>query len=323
MDGTDDIWKAGASFNPGGSPVSFPENHFVNSSISDPAGQQVYQTAQVGEQVYNLSNIHDGKYLVRLHFSDARVNVQNEFLRIRINNEYDGDLDNFCIANQAGGYSRVLIKEKEITVSDGNGITIQIENVTDEGALINGIEIRSFVDANAPVYFDQTVSLAPKSDLFILKMLQPDDFNIATIGPPIDEGEDILLSEYSDPFPIVADLAPGYKFVEWVCPDHVNIRDKSSPFTYVDSINDDATISIIYEEDNGGGGGGQTPTLGDVNNDNSINIIDALLIAQYYVGQNPRGFIYEAADVNCDGSINILDALLIAQYYVGLITGFC
>ena len=59
---------------------------------------------------------------------------------------------------------------------------------------------------------------------------------------------------------------------------------------------------------------------GDVNSDSSINIVDALLIAQYYVGLNPENFDQNAADVNADGSINIVDALLIAQLYVGLIT---
>jgi hypothetical protein len=64
-------------------------------------------------------------------------------------------------------------------------------------------------------------------------------------------------------------------------------------------------------------------TLGDVNSDGSINIVDALLVAQYYVGLNPQGFDIARADTNCDGSVNIVDALLIAQYYVGLINRFC
>jgi len=59
--------------------------------------------------------------------------------------------------------------------------------------------------------------------------------------------------------------------------------------------------------------------LGDVNNDDTVDIIDALLIAQYYVGQDPQPFYTEQADVNLDGSINIVDALLVAQYYVGTI----
>ncbi|MBN2443011.1 MAG: discoidin domain-containing protein [Spirochaetales bacterium] len=66
-----------------------------------------------------------------------------------------------------------------------------------------------------------------------------------------------------------------------------------------------------------------TLNLGDVNSDNSIDIVDALLIAQYYVGLNPPNFNPGAADTNCDGNRDIVDALLIAQFYVGLITQFC
>lgn len=62
---------------------------------------------------------------------------------------------------------------------------------------------------------------------------------------------------------------------------------------------------------------------GDVNGDGSIDIVDALLIAQYYVGLDPAGFILENADTNCDGSVDIVDALLVAQFYVGLISEFC
>lgn len=64
-------------------------------------------------------------------------------------------------------------------------------------------------------------------------------------------------------------------------------------------------------------------TLGDVNSDGTIDIIDALIIAQDYVGLNPANFNPDLADTNCDGQINIVDALLIAQYYVGLVNSFC
>jgi glucosylceramidase len=64
-------------------------------------------------------------------------------------------------------------------------------------------------------------------------------------------------------------------------------------------------------------------TLGDVNHDNAVDIIDALLTAQYYVGLQPDGLYPGEGDVNCDGTMDIIDALLIAQYYVGLITEFC
>ncbi len=61
---------------------------------------------------------------------------------------------------------------------------------------------------------------------------------------------------------------------------------------------------------------------GDVNTNGTIDIVDALLVAQYYVGLNPASFNANAADTNCSGSIDIVDALLIAQRYVGLISQF-
>jgi hypothetical protein len=62
--------------------------------------------------------------------------------------------------------------------------------------------------------------------------------------------------------------------------------------------------------------------LGDVNSSGTIDIVDALLVAQYYVGLNPADFVSAVGDVNCSGGIDIVDALVIAQYYVGLISQF-
>ena len=53
-----------------------------------------------------------------------------------------------------------------------------------------------------------------------------------------------------------------------------------------------------------------------------IDIVDALLIAQYYVGLSPANFDASVADVDGNGAVDIIDALLIAQYYVGLISSF-
>ncbi|MBN1699883.1 MAG: dockerin type I repeat-containing protein [Spirochaetales bacterium] len=60
--------------------------------------------------------------------------------------------------------------------------------------------------------------------------------------------------------------------------------------------------------------------LGDVNGSGSVDIVDALQIAQYYVGLNPSGFNVDAADADCSGTVNIVDALRVAQYYVGLVS---
>ncbi|MBN1214438.1 MAG: hypothetical protein JXA99_03245, partial [Candidatus Lokiarchaeota archaeon] len=58
--------------------------------------------------------------------------------------------------------------------------------------------------------------------------------------------------------------------------------------------------------------------MGDVNHDGVLNIVDSLLVAQYYVGLNPSPFYVKEADVDYNGNIDIIDALMIAQAYVGL-----
>jgi hypothetical protein len=59
---------------------------------------------------------------------------------------------------------------------------------------------------------------------------------------------------------------------------------------------------------------------GDVNSSGDVDIIDALMIAQDYVGLNPANYNSSVANVNGDSGIDIVDALLVAQYYVGLIS---
>jgi endo-1,4-beta-xylanase len=61
---------------------------------------------------------------------------------------------------------------------------------------------------------------------------------------------------------------------------------------------------------------------GDVNGSGAIDIVDALLVAQAYIGLNPSNYNAACADVNCSGGVDIVDALLIAQLFVGLISSF-
>jgi hypothetical protein len=58
---------------------------------------------------------------------------------------------------------------------------------------------------------------------------------------------------------------------------------------------------------------------GDANGSGAAEIVDALVVAQYYVGLPVPGFDAWAADVNCSGTIDVVDALMIARYYVMLL----
>ena len=66
-------------------------------------------------------------------------------------------------------------------------------------------------------------------------------------------------------------------------------------------------------------------TLGDVNNDGSIDAADALLVLQHAVGQEGRiltGTYFSAADINKDLVVDAVDALLILKRAAGLTTDF-
>lgn len=57
---------------------------------------------------------------------------------------------------------------------------------------------------------------------------------------------------------------------------------------------------------------------GDANDDNAVDIVDALLIAKAYVGDGNLSL--SAGDVDNNNQIDIVDALLVAQFYVGILS---
>jgi hypothetical protein len=54
-------------------------------------------------------------------------------------------------------------------------------------------------------------------------------------------------------------------------------------------------------------------TLGDVNGDGKINVIDFTAIANYILGKTPEGFIEKAADVIVDDKVNVVDLTAVAN----------
>ncbi len=64
---------------------------------------------------------------------------------------------------------------------------------------------------------------------------------------------------------------------------------------------------------------GLKPAPGDVNCDEAVNSIDALVILQFFSALISSLPCEDAADVNLDGNIDPIDALLVLQFYVRLI----
>ena len=58
---------------------------------------------------------------------------------------------------------------------------------------------------------------------------------------------------------------------------------------------------------------------GDVNGDGKVDLVDAVLVINHYVGKPVVRFVEKAADVSGDGKADLVDAVKIINYYVGKI----
>lgn len=75
----------------------------------------------------------------------------------------------------------------------------------------------------------------------------------------------------------------------------------------------DAPITVLVESG--------SATLGDVNADGSIDIMDLMLMTQNIVGMKTLTILQtKAADVNLDGVVDVFDLMKVAQYICGMIT---
>lgn len=119
-------------------------------------------------------------------------------------------------------------------------------------------------------------------------------------------------------------IAPGSNLhiVTLICDTDINECGETTMQMEIDSLTDSSSHTIGNPTAYNGTVIINCPVMGDVDSSGTIDIIDALRTAQYYVGFRVS-INTEAADVDCDGEITIMDALLIAQYYVTMIDGFC
>jgi hypothetical protein len=150
--------------------------------------------------------------------------------------------------------------------------------------------------------------------------------NVYAILPNIQIASATVQSGYSD-WAIISTADDNRFFHSEPLIDFYALRSRGELYVFVQAGTTSAVSGNLYAIKYTLGTVVANPTAapaktGDVNSSGTVDIVDALLVAQYYVGMNPSGFNQAAADVNKSGSIDIVDALLIAQYYVGIIPGF-
>ena len=94
----------------------------------------------------------------------------------------------------------------------------------------------------------------------------------------------------------------------FIAEDELYPGDSGSGGSIVEAAIDDFTIEVFESVDN--------PSLGDINSDGSIDILDVVMVVNFVLGVNePSSSQFFAADINGDSIINILDIVAV----VGLI----
>lgn len=119
-----------------GSPYTFGGTHDL-SGVTDPAPAQVYTTVRHQNHRYSFSDVPNGQYTVRLHFTDAHVGDRAMNYTI----EQQQVLSGFNVTDAAGGTNKAVIREFSVSVSDGNGLQIVCDRGNGNDVFEAGIEI--------------------------------------------------------------------------------------------------------------------------------------------------------------------------------------
>lgn len=129
-------WEAGAAYVSGGEAYDFLKVP-PTAGVTDPAPADVYQTVHHSDHTYSFTDVPDGTYTVRLHFVDQAGDGRAMDYTI----EGVKVIDNMSISAEAGGINKVLVKEFEVSVADGNGLQIVASKDAGNDVFEAGIEV--------------------------------------------------------------------------------------------------------------------------------------------------------------------------------------
>jgi hypothetical protein len=345
----------------GGSTYNNSNTVNVSQITNDPPPAALFNNERYGEMSYTIPGFTSGSsYKVTLYFAETYLTSSgSRVFNVSINGA--AALSNFDIYATAGGQDSAIAEELTTTANSSGQIVLQFTAIT-ENPKINGISIQpgsgptagptpvttappTNPPGNCNVSFDPKNSTQGLNSTFQIDVtVDSGNQELAAYGftitynanilsvADVEEGADGFIAAVNTGTPgeIIASgfdasgTGPGPDLQVLIITFNAIAEGTSSLELYVDQLVDGSTNTIGDACGNTGSiEVSDIGTLGDVNGDGVIDIVDALLIAQYYVDLNPANFIPGNADTNCDGLIDIVDALLVAQYYVSLITSFC
>lgn len=135
-----------------GQPFTFTESSDL-SSAQGAAPEEIYMTVRHWDHAYSFTDVPNGDYLVRIHFTDNRP--EGRLMNYAI--EGTSVLADFSPAQAAGGTYKAIVKEFDVTVSDGNGLQIAATKGSGTDVFEAGIEVLSAGEAAS-----MTVTVSPE-----------------------------------------------------------------------------------------------------------------------------------------------------------------
>jgi len=237
--------------------------------------------------------------------------------------DFDGDsLDDLLITTGISiGYDKIPTKVCAVKGNDGTALWCKSSNGTPSTTTI------SIADANAQSGYDTTTQIA------INNMT---NFGAATVtlsyDPDVVQIADIKAGDVGTPTANINNIAGTATISAYI----TTATGPDSPITFANlellavgsnGETSSLTLTITTLTDADGGHVSATPLSGtftvyglrgDADNDGKVDVVDAMFIAQYAVGNRDASTLNMAnADANLDGDINVVDAMFIAQYTVG------
>jgi len=187
---------------------------------------------------------------------------------------------------QSGTYDVTFVATDDSSATASELITITVNNVNRAPVMGALSDTTARVDSLIEI---TVVATDPDDDVVSF-----DFSNLPTDASFEDLGWDDALSEYQGLFSWTpgADQAGTYPDITFTCTDG--------------SLGDQQVITIIVTE--------ESYICGDVNGDQSVNLLDILFLIDYKFKNGPAPDPIEAADVNGDLKVDLLDILYLIDY---------
>lgn len=309
------------------------ENYWKDSNLMVTQGQGEMQVRTI---VYSKDDliVVDSPFVVepnrnsRVQIEDARqnyINVNNDYVNggkvgtfgVHVGAVYDGNTFDSCLGyNHVSQGDGVVWYVSMVNTIYHNGSfwhTSGSTDVTGETTGLSGVSFESRSAGkngfNAIVVRNIEFYKGAKITFINPNRIGFGDFLIDNCT--IDDAENGIV--FNDKESSVIDI-DGLTISGLVC-TNVATPIKGDYLTYTTKLNEyKSPYIVIYY-------GARDDSLGDVNNDGKVTIMDAVLIRSYLVGEiDLIGEMKQRADVNRDGNITIIDALRIRLYLVNQAT---